>query len=282
MFRVESGTLAVDARAVARHPFGSRYVIELGERDHVHVLDRPPGGAARAGRRYATITEALGAATAGDVVDVGPGRYTRATGETFPLVVPAGVTVARRGVVSDEPGRDRRRRRDRRAPRGRRRRTRAGHDHRRRPRLHDGAAHLRDQQRRRPYRRARLPRPVDCAHRRCRAPCDRQRDRERCGVVDGHDGLRSTRQLPARSALGGRHHDRRRSRPRRQRERMRRRPVRNQAREHRPSARRSQSCADPLVGNSRARRPGKRAAIKQCMAHDARRRRRGTPTRAAP
>jgi len=92
-FRVESGVLAVDARAVARHPFGSRYVIELGERDHVKLLDRPPGGAARAGRRYATITEALGGAAAGDIVDIGPGRYTRATGETFPLVVPAGVTL---------------------------------------------------------------------------------------------------------------------------------------------------------------------------------------------
>ncbi|HTD51074.1 MAG TPA: DUF1565 domain-containing protein, partial [Acidimicrobiia bacterium] len=92
-FHVTSGTLTVDARAVVRHPFGSRYVITLGHREHVNVVDRPPGGAARAGRRYATITEALGTATAGDVVDVGPGRYTRATGETFPLVVPAGVTL---------------------------------------------------------------------------------------------------------------------------------------------------------------------------------------------
>ena len=34
---------------------------------------RAPGGAARAGRRYATITEALAGAAPGDVVDVGPG-----------------------------------------------------------------------------------------------------------------------------------------------------------------------------------------------------------------
>ena len=62
-------------------------------RDRVTVRSRRPGGAARGGRRYATITEALVGAGAGDVVDVGPGRYTLAIGETFPLVVPAGVTV---------------------------------------------------------------------------------------------------------------------------------------------------------------------------------------------
>jgi len=93
-FRVESGTLAVDARALARHPFGSRYVIELGvSGHHASLRDGPPGGAARAGRRYATITDALAGAAAGDRIEVGPGRYTRATGETFPLVVPAGVTL---------------------------------------------------------------------------------------------------------------------------------------------------------------------------------------------
>ncbi len=92
-FRVESGTLAVDARAVERHPFGSRYVIELGVSDHAKLHDRPPGGAARAGHRYDTITGALSDAATGESVDVGPGRYTRATGESFPLVVPAGVTL---------------------------------------------------------------------------------------------------------------------------------------------------------------------------------------------
>jgi alpha-L-fucosidase len=92
-FRVESGALAIDARAVERHPFGSRYVVELGVRDHVNVKERAPGGAARGGRRYDTITGALADATAGEVVDVGPGRYTGATGESFPLVVPAGVTL---------------------------------------------------------------------------------------------------------------------------------------------------------------------------------------------
>jgi alpha-L-fucosidase len=92
-FRVESGVLAIDARTLERHPYGSRYVIELGVREHTSLVDRSPAGAARAGRRYATITEALAGAAAGDCVDVGPGRYTRTTGETFPLVVPAGVTV---------------------------------------------------------------------------------------------------------------------------------------------------------------------------------------------
>jgi nitrous oxidase accessory protein NosD len=78
---------------VARHRFGARYVIEVGTREHVTVRSRAPGGAARGGRRYDTITEALSGASAGDAVDVGPGRYTRAIGETFPLVVPAGVTL---------------------------------------------------------------------------------------------------------------------------------------------------------------------------------------------
>ena len=92
-FRSEAGGLAVDAWAVTRHPFGTRYVIEVGAREHLTVRDRAPGGAARAGRRYDTITEALAGASAGDAVDVGPGRYSRAIGETFPLVVPAGVTL---------------------------------------------------------------------------------------------------------------------------------------------------------------------------------------------
>ena len=92
-FRSEAGALAIDARAAARHPFGTRYVIEPGTRERVTVGERPPGGAARGGRRYGTITEALSGATAGDAVDVGPGRYTRANGEVFPLVVPAGVTL---------------------------------------------------------------------------------------------------------------------------------------------------------------------------------------------
>ena len=63
--------LAVDARAVARDPLGTRYVVELGERDHVTVAAPSPGGAARGGRRYDTITEALAEATVGDVIDVG-------------------------------------------------------------------------------------------------------------------------------------------------------------------------------------------------------------------
>lgn len=92
-FRSESGTVVVDARAVDRHPLGARYVIELGPREHIDVSERPPGGAARARRRYPTITEALAGAVVGDVVEVGPGRYTSAIGERFPLVVPAGVTL---------------------------------------------------------------------------------------------------------------------------------------------------------------------------------------------
>ena len=99
-FRVESGVLAVDARAVARDPLGTRYVVELGERDHVTVAAPSPGGAARGGRRYDTITEALAEATVGDVIDVGPGCYRAEIGERFPLVVPAGVTVRAGGSLS--------------------------------------------------------------------------------------------------------------------------------------------------------------------------------------
>jgi len=92
-FRAERGALVIDARAVPRHPFGTRYIVELGARERVTVADRRPGGAARAGRRFDTITDALADAKPGDAVDVGPGRYTAATGERFPIAVPEGVTV---------------------------------------------------------------------------------------------------------------------------------------------------------------------------------------------
>jgi alpha-L-fucosidase len=92
-FRSESGALVVDARAVERHPLGSRYLIEPDGRVHIRLIERAPGGAARARRRYPTITEALAGAAPGDVIEVGPGRYTTAIGERFPLVIPAGVTV---------------------------------------------------------------------------------------------------------------------------------------------------------------------------------------------
>ncbi len=91
--RSESGALVIDARAVERHAFGTRYVVELGAREHIGVSERAPGGAARARKRYPTITEALVGAQPGEVVEVGPGRYTSAIGERFPLVIPAGVTV---------------------------------------------------------------------------------------------------------------------------------------------------------------------------------------------
>jgi len=109
-FGVNGGVLSIDASAVARHALGARYVVELATQDRVTVADPPPGGAARAGKRYATITEALADAQAGDAIDVGPGRYTSAIGEKFPLVVPAGVTLraggslATRRVVIDAGG----------------------------------------------------------------------------------------------------------------------------------------------------------------------------------
>ena len=93
-----------------RHPFGTRYVVELATQDRVAAAEPSPGGAARAGKRYPTITEALAEAVAGDAIDVGPGRYSGASGEKFPLVVPAGVTLraggslATRRVVIDAGG----------------------------------------------------------------------------------------------------------------------------------------------------------------------------------
>ena len=108
-FRTESGALVIDARAIDRDPLGTRYVVDVGGPARIAVNRARPGGAARNRRRYATITEALTGAQAGDVVDVGPGRYTAAIGERFPLVVPAGVTVraaaamgARRVVIDAE------------------------------------------------------------------------------------------------------------------------------------------------------------------------------------
>jgi hypothetical protein len=79
---------------------GARYVVELGARERLTVTEPTPGGAARAGRRYDTITEALAGAAAGDAIDVGPGRYTSAIGERFPLVVAAGVTLRAGGSLS--------------------------------------------------------------------------------------------------------------------------------------------------------------------------------------
>ena len=219
-FRVESGELAIDARALARDPFGSRYVVELGAREHVTLVEHRPGGAARAGKRYDTITEALSGAAAGDIVDVGPGRYTRTIGETFPLVVPTGVTLRAAGslatnrVVIDAGG----------AP----------------------GVHLAGDD-------AALERvtvtggapgymmvPPTCvissggsrlAVRDCHVEsialtggADHRVtgnvDRDRCRVADGNERLRGARQLPARPAVGGRHHDRRRRRPRGPRQRM--------------------------------------------------------------
>src|SRR6185503_17317884 len=109
-FRSESGALIVDARGVERDPLGTRYVIERGATERIRVSERAPGGAARAKRRYGTITEALAGAEPGDVVEIGPGRYTSAIGERFPLVIPAGVTVraaarlSARRVVIDAGG----------------------------------------------------------------------------------------------------------------------------------------------------------------------------------
>jgi alpha-L-fucosidase len=92
-FRAERTGLVVDARAVERQELGTRYLVEVGPRRDMTLLGRRRSGVARGGRRYSTITEALADAQPGDVVDVGPDRYTTGSGEQFPLVVPEGVTL---------------------------------------------------------------------------------------------------------------------------------------------------------------------------------------------
>ena len=84
-FRTEGGRVIVDARGVPRDPLGVRY-LAFG------VL-RAPAGAPVATGGGATVGERLAAAQPGDIVELGAGRYA---GESFPLTVPAGVTL--RGV----------------------------------------------------------------------------------------------------------------------------------------------------------------------------------------
>ena len=87
-FRESDGGLFVDARAVERHPFGTRYCLRLGaDRGSIRLrADRPAPGA---------LARLLEGAVAGAIIEVPAGRYDA---ESFPLTVPAGVTVRGAGV----------------------------------------------------------------------------------------------------------------------------------------------------------------------------------------
>lgn len=92
-FVQDGDAVRIDARAVARHPFGACYHVTLHEEARAApVRLEPPGPVSRDGLGYGSITDALAGAGPGSVVDLGPGRFGTST-ETFPLVVGPGVTL---------------------------------------------------------------------------------------------------------------------------------------------------------------------------------------------
>ncbi|MDQ1508537.1 MAG: alpha-L-fucosidase, partial [Actinomycetota bacterium] len=82
-FRESDTGLLVDARAVDRHAFGTRYRVGFGA-VREQVRGRNQANAAR------SLSALLAAAGPGDVCDIPAGRYDD---EAFPIVVPAGVTL---------------------------------------------------------------------------------------------------------------------------------------------------------------------------------------------
>ena len=86
-FRNSDAGAIVDARAVERHPFGTRYRVRLHGAEAPIRVHTPPDAA------HGVLATWLAEAEPGSVVDVPPGRYAD---EDFPIVVPAGVTL--RGV----------------------------------------------------------------------------------------------------------------------------------------------------------------------------------------
>lgn len=82
----DSGVI-VDARAVQLHPLGTRYCVDLAPTESIRVRDE-----ARPAREW-TVTARLAAARPGDVVALPAGVYDAAAGESFPIVVPDGVTL---------------------------------------------------------------------------------------------------------------------------------------------------------------------------------------------
>jgi len=94
-FRASDAGLIVDARAIDRHPHGTRYCVTLqGDAQPIRVSSRPAGA----------LGALLAGAQPGTVIDVPAGRYDD---EVFPVVVPAGVTLRGEGsarVVIDAGG----------------------------------------------------------------------------------------------------------------------------------------------------------------------------------
>ena len=192
-FREDATTACiVDARAVDRHPFGTRYVVFLrrrARRDRVVDRRREPGRARRAAR---------GRGSRATSSSCRPGRYAD---EAFPLTVPAGVTLRGRGRARDG---DRRGRQASRCVLGRRRGARARHGHRRRAGLHDDPADVRDRERRR--RSA----STDChvesimLSGRRRPRRREQRDRGRQGLVHGREPRRPCAATTSTGCAGAR------------------------------------------------------------------------------
>lgn len=82
-FRESDAGVVVDALAVDRHPFGTRYCVRLAaDRRPIQVRSEPVIAGA--------LAALLGSAEPGDVVDIPEGRYAD---EQFPLMIPAGVTL---------------------------------------------------------------------------------------------------------------------------------------------------------------------------------------------
>ena len=88
-FRASAAGVTIDARAVDRHAFGTRYCLRLAPEAGAALVrvDSPGAGA---------LGALLDGAEPGDVVEVPAGRYDN---ETFPIVVPAGVTLRGAGAA---------------------------------------------------------------------------------------------------------------------------------------------------------------------------------------
>jgi alpha-L-fucosidase len=82
-FRSSDAGLIVDARAVDRHAFGTRYCLTL-------AADRPPVRLRNDSGTKGFLSGLLAGASPRDVLEIPAGRYDD---ETFPIVVPAGVTL---------------------------------------------------------------------------------------------------------------------------------------------------------------------------------------------
>ncbi len=82
-FRVSDAGLVVDARALDRHAFGTRYCLAF-------AAHRPSVRLHNHSGTKGILSGLLAAAAPGDVLDIRAGRYDD---EAFPIVVPAGVTV---------------------------------------------------------------------------------------------------------------------------------------------------------------------------------------------